>query len=92
MISPVNIDACHKIATGSIVRLYFAGGGNDSWHLYFKVPWDVQFIIFNIYYLEFFGETAIRQLWYAGLMLGLHPASERRRYKVTPSLIGWAQT
>ena len=27
-----------------------------------------------------------------GLMLGLRPANERRRYKVTPSLIGWAQT
>ena len=26
-----------------------------------------------------------------GLILGLHPASERRRYKVTPSPIGWAQ-
>ena len=25
-----------------------------------------------------------------GLILG--PANERRRYKVTPSLIGWAQT
>ena len=23
---------------------------------------------------------------------GLRPANERRRYKVTPSLIGWAQT
>ena len=29
---------------------------------------------------------------YSGLILGLHPANERRRYKVTPSLIGWAQT
>ena len=28
----------------------------------------------------------------AGLILDLHPANERRRYKVTPSLIGWAQT
>ena len=28
----------------------------------------------------------------AGVFLGLHPANERRRYKVTPSLIGWAQT
>ena len=28
----------------------------------------------------------------AGLILGLHPANERRRYKVMPSLIGWAQT
>ena len=29
---------------------------------------------------------------YAGLILGLRPANERRRYKVTPSLIGWAPT
>ena len=28
----------------------------------------------------------------AGLILSLHPANERRRYKVTPPLIGWAQT
>ena len=29
---------------------------------------------------------------FSGLILGLRPASERRRYKVTPSLTGWAQT
>ena len=29
---------------------------------------------------------------FTGLNLGLRPANERRRYKVTPSLIGWAQT
>ena len=29
---------------------------------------------------------------YTGLTLGLRPANERRRYTVTPSLIGWAQT
>ena len=29
---------------------------------------------------------------YAELILGLRPANERGRYKVTPSLIGWAQT
>ena len=28
----------------------------------------------------------------AGLILGLHPANKRCRYKVTASLIGWAQT
>ena len=28
----------------------------------------------------------------SGLILGLHPANDRRRYKVTPSLIGWVQT
>ena len=27
----------------------------------------------------------------ARLILGLGPANERSRYKVTPSLIGWAQ-
>ena len=27
----------------------------------------------------------------AGLILGLRPASEKRPYKVTPSLTGWAQ-
>ena len=26
------------------------------------------------------------------LILGLRPVNERRRYKVTPSLIGWVQT
>ena len=28
----------------------------------------------------------------SGLILGMRPANEGRRYKVTPSLIGWAQT
>ena len=28
----------------------------------------------------------------SGLILGLHPANERRRYYVTASLIGWVQT
>ena len=28
----------------------------------------------------------------AGLILSLRPPNKRRRYKVTPSLIGWAQT
>ena len=27
-----------------------------------------------------------------GLILGLRPTNERRRYKETPSLIGWVQT
>ena len=32
------------------------------------------------------------RIWIAGLNLGLCPANEGRRHKVTPSLIGWAQT
>ena len=30
-------------------------------------------------------------IW-TGLILGLRPADERRRYKITSFLIGWAQT
>ena len=30
--------------------------------------------------------------WHSGLILGLHPTNERCRYKITPSLVGWAQT
>ena len=42
----------------------------------------------------FFGIQCIhhRNYVYTGLIPGLRPANERRRYKVTPSLIGWAQT
>ena len=31
-------------------------------------------------------------MYNSGLILGLHPGNESRRYKVTPSLIDWAQT
>ena len=30
--------------------------------------------------------------WNLGMILGLHPANEIRRHKVTPSPMGWAQT
>ena len=41
-------------------------------------------------YREYFQDNS--QCWYkSGLILGLRPANERRRYKVTLSLIGWAQ-
>ena len=36
--------------------------------------------------------TGFVQKHIAGLILGLCPANERRRYKVTTSLIGGAQT
>ena len=32
------------------------------------------------------------QIYSSGLILGLYPANERYRYKVMPSLIGWAQS
>ena len=53
---------------------------------YFKV--QIDFIhIFQDYCTEI-GEIKL----YTGLILDLRPAYGRRRYKVTPSLIGWAQT
>ena len=33
-----------------------------------------------------------KTIWITGMIQGLHPTNERRCYKVTPSLIGWAQT
>ena len=39
-----------------------------------------------------FGNILTHMLTISGLILGLRPANEKRRYKVTPSLIAWAQT
>ena len=48
----------------------------------------------NIYpHLSSTSEIAILiYIHYAGLILGLCPANERRRYFVTTSLIGWTHT
>ena len=37
------------------------------------------------------GGLSFSDAWISGLILGLHPANERRCYFVTTSLIGWAQ-
>ena len=39
-----------------------------------------------------FGHWLDQRLSISGLILDLHSANGRRRYEVTPSLIGWAQT
>ena len=46
----------------------------------------------NIVKLLANGSTASDQSSNTGLILGVRPANERHCYKVTPSLIGWAQT
>ena len=44
-------------------------------------------------YVAEFTDTHTHTYTHAqGLILGLRPANARRRYKVTPSLIGWVQT
>ena len=45
-------------------------------------------LLFNLYIKGF----VFSHITNAGLILGLRPANERRRYTITPSLIGWAQT
>ena len=41
-------------------------------------------------YIRLSGQEALYKM--AGLIIGLCSANERRRYNVTLSLIGWAQT
>ena len=41
-------------------------------------------------YKPYENETTLRDT--PGLNLDLHSANEKRRYRVTPSLIGWEQT
>ena len=50
------------------------------------------------YHVDLDQSTSNQSTWvlqcnvYPGLILDLGPANERRRYEVTPPLIGWAQT
>ena len=57
-----------------------AGGYPRRWHRLIYLVWNGKSIHGCIHGSD------------TGLILGLCPANERRRYKVTPSLIGWAQT
>ena len=41
---------------------------------------------------ELVDGTILVMVYVSGLIPSLRPANERRRYKVTPSVIGWAQT
>ena len=51
-------------------------------------------LVYDFLYGYEHDENFAAIMWdhFTGLILGLCPANERRRYKVTPSLIGWAQT
>ena len=46
----------------------------------------------NSSYFRFDDDDKTKYISYAGLILGLRPANERRSYKVALSPIGWAQT
>ena len=54
------------------------------------VLWPDLQVVMNIHEASPSWEQSVG-LVATGLILGLRPANERRRYKVTPSLIGWAQ-
>ena len=55
---------------------------------YMKMPSNCWLFCFDLRDLNILPLSSIQ----AGLILGLNPANERRRYNVTPSLIAWAQT
>ena len=60
---------------------------DDTWNVL-----NMQLITLNwkrCYYSDIPGGGTFKG---PGLILGLRPANEIRRYKVTPSLIGWVQT
>ena len=54
-----------------------------NFHMYAKYGRDLVALVY--------GDLMTSDI-HAGLILGLHPANERRRYFVTTSLIGWVQT
>ena len=68
--------------------------------LYFIFTNPLKYIVENAQ--KMFEKKSWKQNWplstehmqyiMSGLILGLRPANERLRYKVTPSLIGWTKT
>ena len=70
-----------------------------TWDLRLETTWfpcDV-IVMWNLCWVSDLAENGVIRLHafllgITGLILGLRPANDRRRYKVTPSLIGWAQT
>ena len=51
-------------------------------------PWLYNVIMLGLHRIA----TNLGPIYQSGLILGLRPTNERRRYFVTTSLIGWAQT
>ena len=61
---------------------------------YYKISWGPSQLKMSFYWCKDFYYKDVMEIpyLYTGLILGLCPANERRRYKVTSSLICWAQT
>ena len=61
------------------------------------IPWDMYYILHKylqtiwIRYIQI-THTGDNTIHITGLILGLHPANERRPYYLTMSLTGWVQT
>ena len=55
--------------------------------------WSVRYMFWHSQWKpRWWDQQGVKILQNTGLVLGLRPANGRRRYKVTPSLIGWGQT
>ena len=72
----VDLDLCHQMASRGLNELMQ----------------DCSISIANALEIVFHQAIDIRHIHTSELILGLLPANERRRYKVTPSHIGWVQT
>ena len=84
-----------KIHTFSITKMHLKMSSAKWWQFWFGLN-----VVIDIFMSNHSGAEA-EMFWYKSIMvyvfygrdhLFMHPANERRRYIVTPSPIGWAQT
>ena len=90
----VNVNFVISVHKTLLVTILFITISLYTLRFVFTWPWylDIDKIVKRIgfYNVQNVG-FRINYFDRAGMILGLRPANGRRRYKVTPSLIGWAQ-
>ena len=67
-------------------------GGMINWLTFCRRYFQINFLEWKLWCLRHPENQGVIVFAFSGPILGLCPANERRRYKVTASLIGWAQT
>ena len=83
----IDVMASKNADYSTVCATAFLGAQQRKHQSYLRMQlWIYHFSYTAIQVISIFGKLV------SGLILSLRPANERRRYKVTPSLIGWAQT
>ena len=72
-----------------MAALIYLAAWSLEWLLSFGSEFHLESYMGSIDYN--FGAMPVTMIGDTGMILGLRPANERRRYFVTTSLIGWAQ-